>query len=425
MGEGKGFFDISVNINREEAERKLAEYRGIAKPRAGPLLDHPPPVREESAIVERSPFQRRLRWVFFRLLKLGVALGVSTIIAGLGVILSNMDSLHRGEFEHKLSLGNAEVAVSDPNDTDGFAVKITKEEGTCAVYERADSGVWRMSLLDKGSELNGEEEGVRLRFERRQWMNKHPNVKLLRKGNTLRMTLHASDIWLEVNATINTTAGTYVDFSMAGASRGKEAVILAQAIFSVVTIGLVLLMFWRDLKLLARYLGSTMKSCRALLTAAGAAAGAKVVSALGALLLIVPAVLRSGRSALLPGRPVEQILGIPEGFHSPIETMATNAVGIVAFSCIVPAAEELVFRGVLFLICLRLLGKRGAVLVTSGLFVLYHHSTYPMVPVTILMLGVAGVSAALVLLWTRRLRWSIVFHSAFNALAFTAWSAVP
>ena len=255
----------------------------------------------------------------------------------------------------------------------------------------------------------------------------HQNVKLLRFGDMLQVQQYSSGGLPTGNTTINTATGTYVDIGMSGEKTGiagaredemrGQNVLVSQAIFSLVSIAAVLLLFRRDLRLLVRYLGKPMRPVKAMLVALGGAVGAKAVPALILIVVSVP-FFYFGRT-----REFKNLV-MPENLQHPMDMVSESTFSVVAGIGVMPIAEELIFRGVIFLICFRLFGKIGGVIASTVLFVLIHIGTYSMVPAVILILAVAGVFAALVLLWTKRLRYAMAFHVAFNAMGIAVWSAV-
>lgn len=527
----RGFFSDGINVNAEQAEEKLAEYKGVAKPTRGPAAKHPPSSGSRRAIIERTPFQRRLRWVMLRLLKLGAVLGVYFTIAGISFLATSV-SLHQGKLEHKVRLKGADVALSVPADGDDIALRVTAEDGTQGIYERKEGGVWTVSLVPEASEsgykeffstdrgsiwaysgreagkltirvvnddgevtkynftqprevktvvgagtgipdhdhklygLTGritvfiddadrllldyeaergsstyytidaergfspvtEEEGARLALDLRKWTKRRPRVTLLRFGNMLQVQWRDSDGRLAGHTTLDTHGGIYVDFGIERVDseaaetgkegEGKRGAILAELIASSVVIALLLILFRRDFRLLTRYLGKPMRRTKAVLTATGTAVGAKIASGLGTALLVMLAYLLAGRAV------AEKLITVPENFRQPMDLVSHDVLGIIAGIAVIPSTEELIFRGVLFLICVRMFGKLGAVLVTTTLFVAMHFITYTMAPVVIVMLSMAGISAVLVLLWTRRVYWCIAFHATFNAIGIAMWSVM-
>ncbi|MCD6326015.1 CPBP family intramembrane metalloprotease [bacterium] len=86
----------------------------------------------------------------------------------------------------------------------------------------------------------------------------------------------------------------------------------------------------------------------------------------------------------------------------------------------VPLVEELLFRGVLFLIFLRLSGKWGAVFSTTLLFTLCHFGNRDFTFQSVWLYAVGGLLLAFLLLKTGRLRWCIFYHTCHNLLLIMA-----
>lgn len=79
---------------------------------------------------------------------------------------------------------------------------------------------------------------------------------------------------------------------------------------------------------------------------------------------------------------------------------------------LVPAAEELFFRGLLLDRLVHVSGRLGAALLVSALFGLLHHLQALVLPMTALSLALCGAT-----LITCSLLWAIALHLGWNALA--------
>ena len=97
------------------------------------------------------------------------------------------------------------------------------------------------------------------------------------------------------------------------------------------------------------------------------------------------------------------------------------AARALALYLVVPVSEEIIYRGLLFLVFLRALGKAGAVATCTALFVLSHvrNMCCPDFP-RLALLGIASIVLFGTLLITRRLRYCICVHFAINLLASIA-----
>lgn len=96
------------------------------------------------------------------------------------------------------------------------------------------------------------------------------------------------------------------------------------------------------------------------------------------------------------------------------EASGTAAIAALVMTVIlVPAVEELVFRGLLLRGIQRRLGVAWAVVISAGVFALFHYTgraTLPILPA----LFVVGVALGLVAVRTGRLGAAMVLHAGFN-----------
>jgi sodium transport system permease protein len=108
----------------------------------------------------------------------------------------------------------------------------------------------------------------------------------------------------------------------------------------------------------------------------------------------------------------------------PVSGARPLALDLVAFALVPAAAEELLFRGVLYSAVRPRLGTVGAVVATAVAFGLYHGSLYRLLPAVLGGLLLGGVRAASGSLWP-----ALAFHVANNAAVVVAlhhgWEAPP
>ncbi|MCD6327839.1 CPBP family intramembrane metalloprotease [bacterium] len=175
---------------------------------------------------------------------------------------------------------------------------------------------------------------------------------------------------------------------------------------------LLFILFRRDVRLLARYLGTAKKPAASVLTII-------VVFVIEIALLINVAIafyflVPRGLSAPTP----ETGEFIMKNIVQPIIVGEINITTVLAASylCITgPVLEELLCRGVLFILFLRLAGKWPAVILTSLIFAALHQ--IGMDGINWFMVSthtISGLALCTVLLYTRRLRWCILMHSMWN-----------
>lgn len=81
-----------------------------------------------------------------------------------------------------------------------------------------------------------------------------------------------------------------------------------------------------------------------------------------------------------------------------------------------PIVEEVLYRGALFLLLMRIFGRWASMLLVTGAFVVSHARTYGFSLLSIEASHIALMSLSLfgILFYTRRLRWCVIWHSVFN-----------
>jgi len=175
-----------------------------------------------------------------------------------------------------------------------------------------------------------------------------------------------------------------------------------------------MILFRRDLRLQMRFLGRPLRPVKAIIATILAVFGSRIGVVLLVLPILIPYLFFSKELGLSQSQILD-FIEAPEEVKHVTEALSDWPLGGFCAVVIAPIVEELLLRGVLFLIFIRIMGKMWAILPTTILFVLLHYSTYPMGPIIVVVLGMTGLFAALVLLWTRHLRWAILFHSVSNA----------
>lgn len=169
------------------------------------------------------------------------------------------------------------------------------------------------------------------------------------------------------------------------------------------------LLFRRDMRMVARFLGRPMRSSIALFSVACSASASMLL--LGTSLSFN----LSQTEALGPtiASSVEK-LG-----SSPLATflLSDRILKVFTICVVTPIIEETLFRCALFLLFLRILGKWPALLITSALFGVGHIRaviSHGLSCEHLLYAGWIGLVAGLFLILTHRLRWCILFHSLSN-----------
>ncbi|MBN1592404.1 MAG: CPBP family intramembrane metalloprotease [Candidatus Coatesbacteria bacterium] len=524
-----GFFSDGVNINAKEAEQKLDEYQGIAKPTPGQR----PKQDWEARILERTPHQRRVRWVMFRILKLGIVGVVFLAIAAVSWMVAKFDTMQIGIFDNKFALGNAKVSTFNRKDSGEISLKITSDDEILAIYDRAVDGKWtqrqdaalgkddyeemfstdadvfraysgkdagrltfvssddegKLSIfqIDEAGNIarigDGEERPPEhtLKYEFKGYdkttisfnncrellleiksktgrteyydiagegglksrqaggegsgfiealvaASNERRAKILRFGDMVQISQFDSSGRYIAHSTINTKTGVFVDFDLrekgavgegtAGESTAKgQSTAPIEAFSWLITAILVFMLFKRDLRLLVRYLGPPMRPMKAALMATLTAVASKAIPLLIAVFFLALPFMFGYLDNW-------DDLKLSENLRNPLDNITSSPYGIAYVSVIAPVAEELIFRGALFLICLRIMGRKWAVIVTTVLFILLHFMSYPMSIFCVFAFALAGSLAAIILLKTHRLRWPMLFHSVFNVIAVVFWSLI-
>ncbi|MBN1592405.1 MAG: CPBP family intramembrane metalloprotease [Candidatus Coatesbacteria bacterium] len=529
---GRGFFSGNMNINREEAEQKLGEYTGRARPIFRSRPDGLSRLSWEAEIAEQTPFQRRFVWILYRVIKLLAAYYLPIIAVGVYVSASESHHLHKGKFEHRITSSGSKIEVSGVKATGEMAVRVISEEKSIAIYERDSSGRWsmktpssliyegyrklvttrygevsaytgaeaeRLTLLadpDRGPEVGyavdsqgnlvslpdealrvpahshafsiqeaestvfiSEDNSVLLEIDPIRSIHSiysvdesrgfleidqdaafEPLLAAWTWGSESRAKFHKDDDaiivkWKGPNSTrenwarINTLKASYRDFDWSRkrpqdsetnpSVDGVPDSSVYELSASISIAALLLLFFRRDIRLLGRYLGKPMRVGRALLTTGLSTIGARIAYILVIFSIIIPnTVYHEGYD---PSRlVVPDFLDVPDEVQQVEEERGNSQFGAICSIGLAPIVEELTFRCVLFLIFLRIFGKFWSVIMTTALFVLAHESVYTLAPIIVIVIGSLGLAMALVLLWTRRLRWSILCHALSNAIVHVA-----
>ncbi len=176
---------------------------------------------------------------------------------------------------------------------------------------------------------------------------------------------------------------------------------------------LLLAMFWRDIRLLGRFLGAPTGIFRS--SAAVLVALLLMISATVAIMMVLPREAGAGNPRLqrfIRKNVMEPIAQTGKVGAAPV--MAGAAICIT-----IPLVEELLLRGALFLLLLRIVGKWPAVLVSSVIFAALHQIGMSAISWPVFCVHTThGLMLCLVLLYTHRLRWCVVLHSLWNSSMF-------
>ncbi|MBN1593569.1 MAG: CPBP family intramembrane metalloprotease [Candidatus Coatesbacteria bacterium] len=184
--------------------------------------------------------------------------------------------------------------------------------------------------------------------------------------------------------------------------------------FYLFRILLIVLLFGRDLKLLVRYLGAPMSIGRSIRRVCFYTLMAFLIT----LCFYFWVVYLRLDWLMEPDLPADAYIykylidPIREsGVFGPVQfSMSAVLVGLA------PMAEELLFRGVIFLILLAIFGRFPALVLSSVSFAFWHqvlpdqYNWYAIFQHAVLGFALGGI-----LLRTHRLRWSIIFHSLWNS----------
>ncbi len=184
---------------------------------------------------------------------------------------------------------------------------------------------------------------------------------------------------------------------------------------------LLIALFHRDIRLLGRFLGPSKGACRSTMFVAGMI-GLEIL----ALIVIVAFAMICGIGPgphAAPGsdfiltnfvRPILEIWQPEKATNVLTNALVASGAASMGF-VLVPIVEEIIFRGILLLLFLRLIGRWPAVILTSIIFAGLHQIGLD--GINWLMFShhtVAGLAYCLVLLHTHRLRWCILQHAAWN-----------
>lgn len=133
--------------------------------------------------------------------------------------------------------------------------------------------------------------------------------------------------------------------------------------------------------------------------------------------LFLGGVLLAFAAAYMPPLlPDKETFPLRQLFSSP-----AAAYGVAAFAILVaPFMEEVIFRGVLFVIFERQAGVWFAIVGTAGLFAVFHVPEYWGAWNHLLLVSLAGVAFSLARGLTSSLASSVVLHAAYNASLMTA-----
>ena len=176
---------------------------------------------------------------------------------------------------------------------------------------------------------------------------------------------------------------------------------------------LLLMMFWRDIRLLGRALGAPTGVPRSL--AAVILAFVLTTSATGVIMMVLPRAPSAGNPKLqrfIRKNVMEPIVQTGNVGAAPVMAGAMVCIGS-------PVIEELLIRGALFLLLLRIVGKWPAVLVSSLIFAALHQIGMDAINWPMLCTQTTdGLVLCLVLLYTHRLRWCVLLHSLWNSSLF-------
>ena len=186
-------------------------------------------------------------------------------------------------------------------------------------------------------------------------------------------------------------------------------------------ITLLFVLFWRDIRLLGRFLGPSRGAGRSIVIVLVIflLTGAATATLLGFGLLggLRPGPERNPGGEFIFERLVKPIVNVckagPSVDPGKVAALAfgTGTLGLV----LGPMVEELFFRGACFLLLLRVVGKWPAALLTSMMFAGAHQIGFS--NISWLMFAVqtlVGLALCVVLFYTHRLRWCILMHSMWN-----------
>ncbi len=186
-------------------------------------------------------------------------------------------------------------------------------------------------------------------------------------------------------------------------------------------ITLLFVLFGRDIRLLGRFLGPSRGAGRSILIVlvilllTGVAAA--TLLGFGLLAGLRPGPEHNPGGEFLFEHFVKPLVDVGKAGPSvDIGKMAALALATALLGFVLaPIAEELLFRGALFLLLLRLVGKWPAVLLVSLGFAGAHQIGFSSVN-WFMLAGhtVTGVALCVVLLRTHRLRWCILMHAIWN-----------
>jgi len=209
-------------------------------------------------------------------------------------------------------------------------------------------------------------------------------------------------------------AVAFMKFSAAvGLVNSERRSLIRMALRSGVLLPLLFLLFRRDVRLLGRYLGPprrAVSSVRAILIVLLVKV-ALIVGLAAAFYLLLPRDLNRPT----PGTGESIMKSIVRPIVDEGEASITVVLSVTRMCVIGPVVEELLCRGALFLLFLRLIGKWPAVALTSIIFAGLHQIGLDGVNWFMLTVHtISGLGLCIVLLYTHRLRWCILMHSMWN-----------
>ena len=189
--------------------------------------------------------------------------------------------------------------------------------------------------------------------------------------------------------------------------------LLKMAVASGVLFPLLFVLFRRDVRLLGRYLGPPRRSRSSVLTILIVLLVelALTVNVAAVFYLFLP------RGLSTPTPETGQFIrkNIVQPIVEGVEVSITTVLAVLSVCIVGPVVEELLCRGVLFLLFLRLTGKWPAVILASLVFAGLHQ--IGMDGINWFMVSIhtiSGLALCVVLLYTHRLRWCILMHSMWN-----------
>lgn len=189
--------------------------------------------------------------------------------------------------------------------------------------------------------------------------------------------------------------------------------------WNVLRVSLLVWLFGRDMCVLGRYLGPAMKPGKACSRVAFYMFMTVLVTGFVSVCFLLYLPERFSEPELAGNEFIRRNLVEPivrSGRVGPLEASLGAEVFILG-----PLAEEILFRGALFLLLLRVLGPFPAVVLSSVVFAGYHQTSVGEVNLLSLVRhSLAGVALCIVFLRTHRLRWPILFHSMWNTCVTTA-----